>query len=144
AILVLIGIGSLFTGGGGDTKVASRSSTTVRSTLPLATTTTMPPLPPGDDKAVKSVIDGDSFEVVDGTKIRFIGIDAPDVETNDCFSAEATAHLRELLPAGQAVRLVYDTSTTDRFGRTLAYVYRLPDRLFVNLAMAKDGFAIQQ
>ena len=146
AILVVIALGSLLTGGSdGDTKVASRSSTTRRGpTLPLVTTSTLPPLPAGDDKAVKGVIDGDSFETVDGVKIRLIGIDAPDVETEDCFSAEATSHLRDLLPAGRAVRVVYDQTTTDRFGRTLAYVYRLPDGMFINVALAKDGYAIEQ
>jgi micrococcal nuclease len=144
AILVVIAIATLLTGSDDGTTVASRSSTTRRGTVPVATTTTLPPLPPGDDKAIKGVIDGDSFETLDGVKVRLIGIDAPDVETSDCFSAEATSHLRELLPPGRAVRLVYDESTTDRFGRTLAYVYRHPDGMFVNLAVARDGFAIQQ
>ena len=146
AILLVIAVrilAALF-GGDGDTKVASRSTTSVRRTIPTTTTRPPPPLPPGDDKTVKSVIDGDSFELTDGTKARLIGIDAPDVETSDCFSAEATSHLKELLPADKGVRLVYDTTRTDRFGRTLAYVYRLPDALFINAAMARDGFAREQ
>ena len=141
-IILVIAIGSLLSGSGGSTNVATRSTTT-RPPLTIATTT-IPPLPPGDDKAVKSVIDGDSFETLDGVKVRLIGIDAPDVETDDCFSAEATSHLRDLLPAGRPVRLVYDATKTDRFGRTLAYVYRLPDGLLINVAQVKDGFAVQQ
>lgn len=147
AVLLVIAVRVLAGLFGSDdgTTVASRSSTT-RRTVPPSTTTTRPPppLPPGDDKTVKTVLDGDSFELTDGTKIRLIGIDAPDVETDDCFSAEATSHLKELLPADKAVRLVYDTTRTDRFNRTLAYVYRLPDALFVNVAMARDGFAREQ
>jgi micrococcal nuclease len=142
AIILVIAIGSLLAGGGGSTNVATRSTTT-RPPLTV-TTTTLPPLPPGDDKAVKSVIDGDSFETLDGVKVRFIGIDAPDVETDACFSAEATVHLRELLPAGKAIRLVYDVTKTDQYGRTLAYVYSLPDGLLINVAQVKDGFAIPQ
>ena len=144
AALVLWGIASLLFGGGDGNgqRVAARSSTTVRSTLPPTTTTTVA-LPPGEDRTVRAVLDGDSFELTDGTKVRLIGIDAPDIETNECFSAEATAHLRELLPANRNVRLVYDTSRTDRLGRTLAYVYRLPDGLFVNIALARDGFVFQ-
>jgi micrococcal nuclease len=126
-----------------DSSVASRSSTTV-STVPQATTTTFPPLPPGDDKTVKSVPDGDSFEATDATKVRLIGIDAPDTETKSCFSADAMAHLAELLAPGTTVRLVYDTSRTDRFGRTLAYVYRVPDAMFVNVTLVRDGYAIEQ
>src|SRR5437588_9087026 len=145
AILVVIALGSLLAGSGGGTNVASRSTTTRRPGLTVATTTTtLPVLPAGDDKAVKSVIDGDSFETADGVKIRLIGMDAPDVEVDACFSAEATSHLRDLLPAGRSIRVVYDASKTDRFGRTLAYVYRFPDGLFINVAQAKDGYAIVQ
>jgi micrococcal nuclease len=39
------------------------------------------------------------------------------------------------------VRLERDLEARDRFGRVLAYVYRLPDDLFVNLSLASDGFA---
>ncbi|HEX2191765.1 MAG TPA: thermonuclease family protein [Acidimicrobiales bacterium] len=119
--------------------VVTRSPT---STSEPTTTTTLA-LPPGDDKTVKGVLDGDSLELTDATKVRLIGIDAPDVETRACFSGEATAHLGELLPAESPVRVVYDESRTDRLGRTLAYVYRLSDGLFVNDAMARDGFARQ-
>ncbi|HEV2069055.1 MAG TPA: thermonuclease family protein [Acidimicrobiales bacterium] len=98
-------------------------------------------LPAGDDETVQSVIDGDSFELTSGEKIRLIGIDAPDTETGDCFSAEAKAELTELLSPARTVRLVYDVNRSDQFGRTLAYVYRLSDGLFVNLALARDGFA---
>lgn len=146
AVVLIVGlaiVSSLFGGTGTSTNLSSRSATTFRSTS-LATTTTKPPppLPAGDDRTVKTVLDGDSFEIQDGTKIRLIGIDAPDVETSDCFSAEATSHLKELLPAEKSVRLVYDTTKTDRFGRTLAYVYRPTDGLLVNVAMVRDGFAI--
>jgi micrococcal nuclease len=143
AALLLIGIVSLLTKDDEpNTSVASRSSTTVRR-LPTTTSSTLPPLPDGDDRTVKDVLDGDSFELTDGTKIRLIGIDAPDVETDDCYSAEATTNLRNLLPAGRNVRIAYDASRADRLGRTLAYVYRLPDGLFVNVALARDGFATQ-
>lgn len=127
------------------TTVTIRTSTTQRSAAaPSTSTSTTKPLPAGDDKAVKAVIDGDSFETTDGVKVRFIGVDAPDIETSDCFSSEATAHLQSLIGPPRSVRLVYDTSRTDRFGRTLAYVYRLPDGLLMNLAMAQDGFMREQ
>ena len=31
----------------------------------------------------------------------------------------------------------------DRFGLTLAYVYRVEDGLFINVAMAEAGYALQ-
>lgn len=124
------------------TKVTVRTSTTLRP-APTSTTSTTKALPPGDDKQIKTIIDGDSFETVDGTKVRLLGVDAPDTETGACFSTEAKNHLDNLLGPPRAVRLVYDTSRTDRLGRTLAWVYRQPDGLFINTAMAQDGFAYE-
>ncbi len=141
-LLVIVLLSRLFGPDDDGTNVAARS-TTIPSTSAFPSTTTTVPLPPGDDKTVKDVLDGDSFETIDGIKIRLIGIDAPDVETRGCFSAEATGHLRELLPAQSTVRIAYDTNRSDRSGRTLAYAYRTTDGLFVNVAMARDGFARQ-
>ncbi|HYX43842.1 MAG TPA: thermonuclease family protein [Acidimicrobiales bacterium] len=139
-VLVLVVLLGLFGSGDGEDVVARQR---VPSTsLPPATSTTVA-LPPGDDKTVKDALDGDSLEATDGTKIRLIGIDAPDVETRGCFSGEATTHLRELLAPDSPVRVVYDADRTDRLGRTLAYLYRPADGLFVNAAMARDGFARQ-
>ena len=138
AVLILV---STACGNGGDDEAATTTTTT--TTIPTTTTTTLPPgLPPGDDTTVANVIDGDTVEVAGGTRVRLIGIDAPET-TGGCFASEATAHTRELLPLGMRVRLAYDADRLDRFGRTLAYVYRLTDGLFVNLAIARDGFALQ-
>ncbi len=141
-LVVMVLMSRLFASGEDGTNVAARS-TTLPSTSVLPSTTTTVVLPPGDDKIVKDVLDGDSFETADGIKVRLIGIDAPDVESKGCFSAEAAGHLRELLPAESTVRIAYDTSRTDRSGRTLAYAHRTTDGLFVNVAMARDGFARQ-
>lgn len=140
-VVVILALLASRGGDGGNERVASRSTTT-RPTIPPPTTTTIV-LPPGDDGVVRTVLDGDSFELADGTKIRLLGIDAPDTETDACFSMDATAHLRRVLPDGTTVRLVYDQTRTDRLNRTLAYVYRVPDGLFVNVAVARDGFAVE-
>ncbi len=128
-----------------DRGVVASAATSTTSPAPLAqaTTTTLSALPAGDDTAVVRVTDGDSLVVTDGTRIRLIGVDTPEVEGDDCFSAEATDHTRQLVGPGTQVRLVYDVGRLDRYDRTLAYVYRLPDGLFVNLALATDGFALQ-
>jgi micrococcal nuclease len=39
------------------------------------------------------------------------------------------------------VRLVPDVEPRDRFGRLLAYVYRVRDGVFVNAALVRAGFA---
>jgi micrococcal nuclease len=124
----------------GATTTAPAPTTTTSTAV---TTSTLPPLPAGEDTAVKRITDGDSLVVTDDTSIRLIGIDSPEVESDDCFSAEATDHLAGLVGPGTRVRLVYDVGRLDVYGRTLAYVYRLSDGLFVNLTMARDGFSQQ-
>lgn len=102
-------------------------------------------LPAGDDAVIRSVSDGDTIVLVGGTRVRLIGIDTPEThhpsKPVQCFGAEASAHTRSLLPAGTAVRLAYDVERLDRYRRTLAYVYRRDDGLFVNAALARDGYA---
>ena len=106
-----------------------------------------PDLQPGA-ATVERVVDGDTLVVrvqSQTERVRLIGIDTPEsVDPRrpvECFGKEASAHLAELLPEGTPVRLERDVEARDRFDRLLAYVYRQPDDLFVNLAMARDGFA---
>jgi micrococcal nuclease len=93
------------------------------------------------------VVDGDTIELSDGSKVRLIGIDTPEsVDPRrpvECLGKEASDHTASLLPPGTGVRLEYDAQREDRYGRTLAYVYRTDDGLFVNAAIARDGFAQQ-
>lgn len=105
---------------------------------------------PPVDGAVTKVTDGDTIHVrVDGASadvtVRLIGIDTPETKRPDtpieCFGAEASGHLAALLPIGTRVRLEPDVEPTDRYGRTLAYVVRVSDGLFVNLAQVADGYA---
>lgn len=96
---------------------------------------------------VVRVIDGDTIEVTFGEvtePVRLIGVDTP--ETVDqrkpiqCFGPEASAHTKELLPEGTAIRLELDEEPRDRYGRLLAYVYRGLDGLFVNLELVDGGY----
>jgi micrococcal nuclease len=94
------------------------------------------------------VIDGDTIVVDIGGReehVRLIGIDTPETHKPgtpvECYGPEASARLDELLPAGTVVRLERDRESRDAFGRLLAYVYRERDGLFVELAMAQDGYA---
>lgn len=96
--------------------------------------------------SVTRIVDGDTIEVSGGQTIRLIGIDTPETKHPsrpvECFGAQATQHATELMGPGTSVRLVYDVERTDRYGRTLAYVHRVSDALFVNLEMVRDGFAV--
>ena len=103
---------------------------------------------------VTRVVDGDTIHVRLASpgggggseeKVRLIGIDTPETHgrggLRECFGAEASNRLQALLPPGTGVRLVRDVEPRDRYGRLLAYVYRAPDGLFVNLALAREGYA---
>ena len=104
---------------------------------------------PADDAlvtTVERVVDGDTLYVADlEERVRLIGIDAPETRHPDegveCFGREASAHLEELVPPGTEVRLAWDVERVDRYGRPLAYLYRVDDGLLVNLAMVADGYA---
>lgn len=119
---------------------------------PPATTSLRSPaeLPAGLDGRVVSVTDGDTIrvELASGAveRVRLTGIDTP--ETKDprtvveCFGKEASAHTLALLPPGTAVRLERDVELRDRYGRLLAYVWRVSDRLFVNEELVAGGWAV--
>jgi len=92
-----------------------------------------------EDSLAAGVLDAQTIELAGGQTVRLIGVEAP--EANECYGPEALARTHELLPPGTPVKLEYDVERRDEDRRTLAYVYRLEDGLFVNLALARDGFA---
>lgn len=98
--------------------------------------------PAKSTEKVSRVIDGDTFEIQGGIKVRLIGVDTPEMKnknkTIDCFATEAKKKM-ELLIAGKEVVLVKDVSETDRYGRLLRYVY-VGDEM-VNDTLIKEGYA---
>ncbi|HZJ18358.1 MAG TPA: thermonuclease family protein [Patescibacteria group bacterium] len=94
------------------------------------------PTPSFEEVKVIRVIDGDTVEIEGGQKIRYIGIDTPEV--GDCYSVESTNKNKQLVE-GKIIRLEKDVSETDRYGRLLRYVYI--EDVFVNEILVKDGYA---
>lgn len=92
---------------------------------------------------VTRVIDGDTIELETGEKVRYIGMNTPEIHHPtkhiQCFGQEAALRNSELV-LNKKVRLVKDISETDRYKRLLRYVY-LEDGTFVNLQLVKEGFA---
>jgi len=92
---------------------------------------------------VRWVDDGDTIVLNDGRRIRYIGINAPEVESQyskaEPFGNEARELNRELIYL-KKVRLEFDNEKYDRYGRLLAYVF-LEDGTFVNNAMITAGYA---
>ncbi len=89
------------------------------------------------------VADGDTIILHDGRHVRYIGIDTPEVAHKnrpaEPMGDEAQTINRRLVD-GWKLRLDHDREKKDRYGRTLAYVYR-SDGLFVNAEIVKLGYA---
>lgn len=94
---------------------------------------------PPDMARVTQVIDGDTIVIANGSRVRYIGIDCPELHPlPEAWATEAWQANRELV-SGKTVRLEQDISPTDRYGRLLRYVY--VDDVFVNAELARRGLA---
>jgi endonuclease YncB( thermonuclease family) len=103
----------------------------------------------GQSFEVVRVVDGDTLHLGtpdlggDSTKVRLLGIDAPEMGTNRSermyFSAEATAFARQMA-LGRKVRVYLDerAGSRDRYRRLLAYL-ELPDGKFLNEELLSEG-----
>jgi len=85
---------------------------------------------------VVRVIDGDTIELQGGRRVRYLGIDTP--ELGEYYAAEATARNRELVD-GKIVELQSGKRDEDEYGRLLRYVY--VDGIFVNAELVAQGYA---
>jgi len=81
-----------------------------------------PPVTVGEltEAVVERVIDGDTFVLATGERVRFIGVDAPEI--GEPGADEATEFVRELTE-GQTVWLESDGNDFDRFGRLRRYIW---------------------
>lgn len=96
----------------------------------------------GETARVARVIDGDTIELTDKRRIRYIGVDTPELGDNrkhvECFAIEAMEENTRLVE-GKTVRLMKDVSEIDKYGRLLRYVY-IGD-VFVQDHLVRQGFA---
>ncbi len=87
--------------------------------------------------------DGDTIQLMDGRKVRLIGLNAPELARNDNpgepLGQEARRMLSTLLKS-QRVALRFGQEKKDRYGRLLAHVY-LADRRNVQELMLETGLA---
>lgn len=96
-----------------------------------------------DPVLVRSVLDGDTIEVVGIGRVQLLGIDAPEIAhshgTTAPFAREAREKLVELV-LHRWVRLEVDVERAGGYNRRLAYVVR-EDGLFVNAMLLREGLA---
>lgn len=113
---------------------------------------------PGEYLIVTKVIDGDTFKMSNGEKVRLIGIDTPEKYDSDKLDREsvrtgrdrntikklgeeASEYVRKLVE-GKRVKLVSEPGyeDKDKYGRSLRYVY-LEDGTFINAKIIEEGYA---
>lgn len=101
------------------------------------------PAGPPHEAKVTRVIDGDTAELAGGAKVRFLGIDAPEMARDgrpaEFLAPQSRDYVAGLIQ-GKTVRLEYDRERYDRYGRLLAYLY-LADGAMVNQAVVRQGLA---
>lgn len=95
------------------------------------------------EKAIVSfVYDGDTIELTDKRKVRYIGIDAPEVNWKkgnpQCFATQSAKVNQEMLK-GQEIELAKDISDVDKYGRLLRYIWI--DGIFLNDFLLRQGYA---
>ena len=92
---------------------------------------------PGEPVTVTRVIDGDTIVVEGGDRVRYVGIDAPEMP-DEQLAGEATEQNRRLVE-GRVVWLEEDVRDRDDYGRLLRYVW--VDGTMVNAEMVRLGLA---
>jgi len=93
---------------------------------------------PQGEGRVSAAIDARSFRLEDGRDVRLAGIEAAFAEKRGAAHAQALAALL----AGRDVRLGGEDDTPDRYGRQVAFVWRLPDETLVQRELLARGEAI--
>jgi micrococcal nuclease len=98
--------------------------------------------PPGEAYTAQ-VKDGDTIVLTDGRKVRYLGVDTPELSSTDSRELEyarLAKQVNEELVQGVKLRLEYDVERYDQYNRVLAYLF-LPDNRMVNLELVRRGLA---
>ena len=100
-------------------------------------------LPSGAEKyTVRNVYDGDTLTLVDERRVRFLGIDTPELKEKQPFAEEAKEYTKKLCHKKE-IYLTYDGKKEDHYGRLLAFVWVSTDGgyLCVNEGIVAEGLA---
>jgi micrococcal nuclease len=89
------------------------------------------------------VFDGDTILLKNGERVRYLGIDTPEIRHDgqeSDFLAYAAKKYNRRLVLNQQVRLEFDSKKKDTYGRLLAYVY-INNGEMVNALLLERGLA---
>ena len=97
---------------------------------------------------VVSVYDGDTatldLDDFGQQTVRFLNINAPELNGNECWSEEARDRTRQLLPEGTVVWLTWDGELEDPYDRLLCHVFKgnhPTEDDWINLQLVEEGHA---
>ncbi len=92
---------------------------------------------------VKWVNDGDTIVLTNGERVRYLGINTPEIDHENKkaqpYGYEARAFNRQKVIDGK-IRLEFDKERHDRYGRLLAYIFLSGD-IFLNEQLVQNGYA---
>lgn len=92
----------------------------------------------GETATVGRVIDGDTIELTDGRRVRYLMVDTPESTTEtECYGPEAK-DFNVALVDGKTVTLTFDVEREDQFDRLLAYVS--VDGVEINPVIVERGY----
>lgn len=96
------------------------------------------------------VVDGDTYVINIGgvdTKVRLIGVDTPESVAPASYSKDNSAEgkdvsdiMKDKLQKGDVLTVEYDVQKTDKYNRTLAYVY-FSDGTMIQKWLLENGYA---
>ena len=92
---------------------------------------------------VQWVNDGDTIVLADGKRVRYIGINSPEIDHDkqraQPFGYPARTFNKQMV-LNRKIRLEFDLERQDRYGRLLAYIF-LTDGILLNEKMLQQGYA---
>jgi len=94
-----------------------------------------------DAATVERIADGDTLVLADGSRVRLVQIDAPELGEGECYAEASAQELAALAPPGARVTLEVDPrlDDVDIHGRLLRYVHG--DAANVNVELVRRGAA---
>ncbi len=96
-----------------------------------------------EESIVQRLVDGDTVVLANGDRVRYIGMDTPELhhprKPVQVYAREAMEFNRNLVE-GKTVLLEFDVERYDKYNRLLAYVF-LQDGTFVNAELVRQGYA---
>jgi len=107
----------------------------------LTATLTLSITPSHADIKITSITDGDTIKLSDGTSVRLLQIDSPELRDNECYATEAQKALAKLINRSGKISLTTDPNLdeVDRYGRLLRYLFI--GKRNINLEMVRIGAA---